>query len=104
MEVRTAESILGDMSTAEGLFSLCSVIARGDLPLEIAKLLSASKLVALPTPNGDMRPVAVGECLRRLAARAICHQNKVAFMDYFCPIQHGVSTPCGIELIGHHIS
>ena len=48
--------LLEDMSTAEGLFSLCSVIARGNLPLEIAKLLSASILVALPKRNGDVRP------------------------------------------------
>ena len=30
--------------------------------------------------------------------------KKEEFTDVFCPIQHGVSTKCGTELIAHHIS
>ncbi len=30
--------------------------------------------------------------------------NKEEFTKIFCPIQHGVSTKCGTELIAHHIS
>ena len=30
--------------------------------------------------------------------------KKEEFAEVFCPIQHGVSTKCGTELIAHHIS
>ena len=29
-------------------------------------------------------------------------KKREAFADYFCPIQHGVSTPSGSELLAHH--
>ena len=95
--------LLEDEVTADGLFTACSLMARGDLPLEIAKLLSASRLIALSKCNGDVRPIAIGECLRCITARAICRQEREAFADYFCPIQHGVSTSSGSELLAHHI-
>ena len=95
--------LLEDEVTADGLFTACSLMARGDLPLEIAKLLSASRLIALPKCNGDVRPIAIGECLRCITARVICRQKREAFADYFCPMQHGVSTPSGSELVAHHI-
>ena len=90
-------------NTAKCLFSACSAIAKGILPPEIAKLMSSSRLIALPKSNGDVRPIAVGDALCRLTARAICVQKKEAFADYITTIQHGVSTQNGTELVAHHI-
>ena len=73
------------------------------LPPAAATLFSLSRLIALPKSNGDIRPIAVGEVLRRLTARAICQQKKEVFSRFFSPIQHGVATECGTELITHHI-
>ena len=92
--------MIDNENTAKCLFSACSAIAKGILPPQIAKLMSSSRLIALP---GDVRPIAVGDALCRLTARAICVQKKEAFADYFTPIQHGVSTQNGTELVAHHI-
>ena len=89
--------------TADCLFSACTAIAHGILPEIATKLLSSSRLIAIPKPNGDVRPIAIGECIRRVTSRAICVQMKNSFASFFCPIQHGVSTENGSELIIHHI-
>ncbi len=51
-------------ATANGLFSACSAIAKGILPDTAMKLMSSSKLIAIPKTNGDVRPIAIGESLR----------------------------------------
>ena len=73
------------------------------MPPEIAKLMSSSRLIAFPKSNGDVRSIAVGDALRRLTARAICVQKKERFADYVTPIQHGVSTQNGTDLVAHQI-
>ena len=65
--------------------------------------MSSSRLIALLKTNGDVRPIAVEDALRRLTAPAICVQKNKAFADYFTPIQHGVSTQNSTELVAHHI-
>ena len=48
------------------LFEVCCLIARGLLPASIVSLFAASRLIALPKGNGDIRPIAIDECLRHL--------------------------------------
>ena len=91
-------------STSNLLFSLCSLIAEDKVPPSAVPLLSCSRLIALPKSNGDVRPIAIGETLRRLTAKAICFQLRSSFSTYFEPIQHGVATPCGGELLAHHVT
>ena len=69
-----------------------------------AILFSSLRLSDLPKPNGDVKPIAIGESIRRLTARTIyLFTKKEEFTEIFCPIQHGVSTKCGRELIAHHM-
>ena len=81
---------------------MCSVIVRGQLPQAISRLLSTSRLIALPKKNGDIRPIAIGEVFRRITAKAICTQLRSDFRDHFSPIQHGVAVEGGAELLVHH--
>ncbi|XP_062499650.1 uncharacterized protein LOC134176971 [Corticium candelabrum] len=75
----------------------------GDVPPNVVPLLSASKLIAIPKHGNDVRPIAVGEVFRRLTAKTICQQKSPEFASYFSPIQHGIATPGGAELLTHHI-
>ena len=95
--------LLDNPLTADLLYSSCSSVAEGILPESICRLVSAARLIALPKANGDVRPIAIGETLRRLTARAICNQKRRQFANFFYPLQHGVSTSGGTELIIHHI-
>ena len=85
------------------LHSVCALIAEDNVPPNIIPSLSASRLIALPKANGDVRPIAIWETIRRITARAICLQEQSSFSEYFSPIQHGVATAGGAELLTHHI-
>ena len=91
-------------TTAEKFFAVCEQLAKGDVPKSVVKLLSASRLIALPKLNGDVRPIAIGECIRRLTAKVLCLQKKESFAAYFSPLQHGVAIEGGSELLLHHLS
>ena len=95
--------LLDNVETNDGLYIACSKIAEGNIPDSIASLLSASRLIALPKANGDVRPVAIVITMRRITASAICLQKKPALASFFVPIQHGVATEGGPELIIHHV-
>ena len=60
-------------------------------------------MIALPKGNGDFRPMAIGETLRQLTAKIICLQLKSDLATYFTPLQHGVTTSGGSEILVHHI-
>jgi hypothetical protein len=56
------------------LAQLCAVVnllAQGRAPDFVAPVLAGAGLVALPKPNGGVRPIAVGEILRRLTSKCL---------------------------------
>ena len=95
--------LLNNALSSDLLYLVCSSITAGKVPTTIVPLLSASRLVALPKTNGGIRPIAIGECLRRVTAGSICSQYCERFMTYFSSLQHKVAAPGGAELICHHI-
>ena len=54
--------------------------------------------MALPKKDATARPIAVGETLRRLAAKCLCASVKDAARDYLWPLQIGVAHPLGAEV------
>ena len=97
-------TLLENDLTCELLYLVCSLIAGGKVPNSVLPLLTASRLIALPKANDDVRPIAIGEVIRRATAKAICSQMNSSFASYFKPIQHGIATPGGAELLVHHLS
>ena len=95
--------LLDNLLTSDSLFTVCNLIASGDVPCKLLPMLGASRLIALPKRGSDVRPIAVGEVFRRLTAKVICHQKPSEFSSFFCPLQHGIATPGGAELLTHHI-
>ncbi|CAI6009537.1 unnamed protein product [Closterium sp. NIES-65] len=57
----------------------------GQVPERARPWLAASNLVGLSKPNGDVRPVAIGEVLPRILARALCISLRPAMVSYFLP-------------------
>ena len=70
-------------------------------PSEIAPVLSSANLLALKKKDVGVRPIAVGETLRRLpakcASKIVCHN----LAKYFSPLQMGAGTPKGAETVAH---
>ena len=96
-------ALIADRQICDYLHILCSAIASSSPPKQAITLLSASRLVALPKGVNDVRPIAIGEVLRRITAKAICSEKQTDFQSFFCPIQHGVATEGGVETIVHHV-
>ena len=61
-------------------------------------MLTTCKLTPLEKPGGGIRPIAVGEILYRLAARAI-QAKRLAGKNPLLPIQLGVKSKGGVEPI-----
>jgi len=75
-------------------------IAQGLMPDRAAHALGAAVLCALDkgTP-GDVRPIAIPECLRRAAARAVAVQYSAPWARHLAPLQYGVATRNGLEQV-----
>jgi len=85
----------------EALTPLTQLLANGCAPREVAPFLAGAGLVALPKAKGGVRPIAVGELLRRLTAKLLCAEVKDEAHSYTFPAQVGVATPLGAETAVH---
>ena len=54
--------------------------------------------MALEKPEGGIRPIAIGEVLRRLVAKCLCRIYEGEAFSYLWPRQIGVAAPLGAEV------
>ena len=95
--------------------TICSLLLRrvvnllvsGKVPQEVSLFMAGGSLTALsklkPGCAPDIRPIAVGEVLRRLTGKCLCAVIKQRVIDFFEPIQFGVACPMGSEKVVHGI-
>ena len=76
-----------------------NLLLSGSISKDLAPVVCGAKLVALPKPNGKIRPIAVGEIWRRLAAKCAMACVRLKAAEYFSPNQLGVAVPSGCEAI-----
>ena len=80
-----------------------NLLAAGKAPPLVSRFLAGGRLIALnKLKDGslpDIRPIAVGESLRRLTGKCICALVKNKASDLFQPLQLGVSCSSGSEKI-----
>ena len=80
---------------------ICNKMLRGDLPSGILPVMYGASLIAFSKPNGGVRPIAIGNTLRRLTAKAAAHCVKDISKAKLFPFQLGVSVSGGAEAIVH---
>lgn len=103
------KQLLGTEKCLEGenfciaLAGFISRIANGLLPEELIRFLGSGTLIALSKDNSNtnVRPIVLGETLRKLAAGMALDSHKGPIQDHFKGIQYGFKTPNGIEFITH---
>jgi len=93
-----------DGATGEEAFGLIHLllqdIVQGAIPSTVADALGACVMTALDKGQpGDVRPIAMPECLRRAACRAISIQYGAQSSSHFSPLQYGVQTRDGLEQV-----
>ena len=74
-------------------------LATGNVPAAVAPLLGQCRLIAISKPRDPnaVRPIAMGEWIRRLTARCLLLLHKDPIQAFFKPVQLGINTPCGVE-------
>jgi hypothetical protein len=86
---------------ARQLCQVVNLLLQGRAPESVRPWLCGAKLVALPKHDNTLRPIAVGETLRRLVAKLALSASECEFRDYLEPTQVGVGTRYGSESIIH---
>ena len=65
--------------------------------------MSGAKLVLLPKADGGIRPIAVGELIRRIAGKVLVKRYQPAISRTLAPTQLGVAAPRGVETVIHNV-
>ena len=87
--------------TLESLNRVVNILAAGQAPSSLSPWLCSANLFATAKPKGGVRPIAVGEVLRRLTAKCLAKAANAEARDFLCPHQLGVATSGGLEAIVH---
>ncbi|CAI7859391.1 unnamed protein product [Closterium sp. NIES-54] len=95
------DAALGNAEVFTHLLALTNTALAGKLPAVAGELLNASRLLAFTKPHGGTRPIAVGECLLRIIAKAALFLIAPAARSHFVPLQFGVAVAGGIEAAIH---
>ena len=87
------------------LKAVVNILSSGRAPALISPFLAIGNLTTLvkskPSCALDIRPIAVGETLRRLTAKCLCTVVKAKAALFFQPHQFVISCPMGDEKIAH---
>ncbi|CAI5975415.1 unnamed protein product [Closterium sp. NIES-64] len=96
------DTFLTEPSCLSHLLEVFNQWVAGQVPERARPWLAASNLVGLSKPNGDVRPVAIGEVLPRILARALCISLRPTMASYFLPCnQLGAGTRAGVAILTH---
>ena len=79
----------------EVLAALTHRMACGQLPQWMAPLLTGALLVALRKPDGNCRPIACGDILRRLTSKILLTRVQPHMSKQLAPLQVGFGYTCG---------
>ena len=91
----------------DSLKGIVNLMASGKVPEPVATFLAGGRLIALNKGKEgnppDVRPIAVGETLRRLTGKCICAILRDKISSFFQPSQFGVACKAGVEKSVHSL-
>ena len=90
-------------SAVQELTRLVTVMAGGAVPEEVAPFLCGARLHAAAKKSGGIRPIAVGNLLRRLVGKCAATKLQDRAAAHFSPHQLGVGVRGGCEAIVHTV-
>ena len=87
--------------TIESITNLVNNLLAGKMPKEIAKYFCGANLFGAKKKDGGIRPIAVGEILRRLVSKAAMRALSKKAEQLLSPLQLGVGVRGGCETVVH---
>ena len=82
---------------------LLNVFLSNKLPFQFRPIFFGASLIALRKKSGGIRPIAVGDTFRRLAAKCIIHMKSSEIAAHLQPLQVGCGVKDGIDAAVHSI-
>ena len=79
-------------------------LASGGAPEEVAPYLCGAILLPIKKKSGGLRPIAVGEVLRRLTSKCLSWAVLPDAIDILAPLQVGVGVKAGCEAVIHSVA
>ena len=91
-----------DKATA-AITKVVNAMAGGSLPDQAAPYMCGARLHAAQKKDGGVRPIAVGNMLRRLTSKCFTQADPDRAAAILAPLQLGVGLPGGCEAIAHSV-
>ena len=88
----------------QALSRVINLLCSGQAPSEVIPHLCGAALFASKKKGGGLRPIAVGEVLRRLTSKCIAKAVKGEAFKVLTPLQVGVGVSVGCEAIVHAVN
>ena len=86
------------------LLTHVNYLVQGKAPPELAPFYASASLIALKKKDSSIRPIAVGEIIRRLSSKICLRKVAAKAIKYFAPYQLGIGVPNAIETILHGLN
>ena len=86
------------------LTGLVNALCSGQASMEVIPHLCGASLLASKKKGGGLRPIAIGEVIRRLVSKCVSRAVQTTALDMLTPLQLGVGDPSGCEAIVHAVS
>lgn len=78
-----------------------TLLANEPIPSEAREIFFGARLIALSKKDGGIRPIAIGNTIRRTVAKIINKRAENIVKDYLLPYQYGAGAKGGAEFIVH---
>jgi hypothetical protein len=88
----------------EILSKFFSILANGDVPPRIKRILRTTYMCALhkdPTNKRKLRPLGIPSAIRRITAICILHQYKGQFAKYLAPFNYAFGVHGGVDFVAN---
>ena len=89
------------LSFLKSLTKLINLIGDGKIPVPLRTFLFGAKLIALIKRDGGLRPIAIGNKLRRIASKCAGSKALSERHNFFGNVQVGCGTKRGAEIAAH---
>ena len=86
------------------LTKLINLLCAGATPPAVSPHLCGASLFPCKKKDGGLRPIAVGEVLRRLTSKCVAKAVQSEALRVLAPLQVGVGVPAGCEAIVHSMA
>ena len=91
-------------SALTSITSFVSLLCSGDIPSEIVPFFCGASLLGSLKKDGGVRPIAVGDVLRRLVSKCLSSVVVPSVLDVLPPHQVGVGVQAGAEAVVHSLN